>query len=244
MSPSNPNSSDTTTLSRTDKKVAAMFGNIAKWYDFLNHFLSLGMDFYWRKALVDEVEVGKTKRILDLAAGTQDVGKNLCRKFPDCNIYASDFSLPMLIHGGKKDPLGRIVSVCADAKSLPFAAESFDCTTISFGIRNVSPRSSAYAEIFRTLSPGGKFCILEFGSGKNRIWGGIYNFYLSRVLPWLGKIISRDASAYSYLATTIQKFPGPDTLEEELADAGFNNTSHRALNSGIVYLHTAYKPHG
>ncbi len=228
--------------SRNDKKIALMFGNIARYYDFLNHFLSLGMDIYWRKKLVEQVDIDKQKRILDLAAGTQDVAKILCRKFSHCRVFAADFSLPMLTRGLQKDPGRRIVSICADAKTLPFPEKSFDCITIAFGIRNLSPRSSVYKEILRLLAPGGKLCILEFGSGKNKIWGGVYNFYLSKVLPCLGKIISRDATAYSYLAITIQKFPDPKELEKELAQAGFNMIEHLPISSGIVYIHTAKKP--
>lgn len=218
-----------------------MFGNISAWYDFLNHFLSLGMDFYWRKRLVQKVEAGPTGRFLDLAAGTLDVSKKLSSDFPKQHICAADLSTGMLLHGRKKDRSGKITPVCADAKTLPFAENSFDCITISFGIRNILPRRQAYSEILRTLTPGGRLCILEFGSGRKKIWGGIYNFYLSRVLPCLGKIISRDESAYSYLASTIQKFPGPVELKEELHEAGFREVEYQAINSGIVFLHTASK---
>ena len=242
MTPAQFNSTDTDyRLSRHDQNVKAMFGNISRWYDFLNHFLSLGMDFYWRKRLVSEVQTGSNRRILDLAAGTLDVCKKLSENFPDHYIHAADLSAKMLIHGLKKDTLGRIIPVCADAKTLPFAENSFDCITISFGIRNVLPRSLAYSEILRILTPGGKLCILEFGSGRQKIWGGIYNFYLSRVLPCLGKIISRDKSAYSYLASTIRNFPGPEEIKEELREAGFSNTGYKGINSGIVFLHTAHK---
>lgn len=241
MNSTNP-TPDNLHLSGHDHNVASMFGRIAKWYDFLNHFLSLGMDFYWRKRLIHQVQVGTRKRILDLAAGTMDVSKQLNQNFPDCHILAADFSVPMLQHGLRKDTSQKINPVCADAKNLPFSDQSFDCVTIAFGIRNVLPRSPAYSEIMRTLIPGGKLCILEFGSGRQKIWGGLYNLYLFRVLPLVGKIISRDIAAYSYLSDTIRAFPESESLREELRQAGFESTEYLPLSSSIVVLHLAHKP--
>jgi demethylmenaquinone methyltransferase/2-methoxy-6-polyprenyl-1,4-benzoquinol methylase len=114
-----------------------------------------------------------------------------------------------------------------------------DCVTIAFGLRNIRPRTAAYAEIRRVLAPGGRFCILEFGSGQNRILGGMYNLYLSQFLPRLGRLISRDKQAYRYLAETICAFPSAPALEEELLQAGFSRVTGHSLTAGIVWLHTA-----
>jgi demethylmenaquinone methyltransferase / 2-methoxy-6-polyprenyl-1,4-benzoquinol methylase len=113
--------------------------------------------------------------------------------------------------------------------------------TMAFGIRNILPRHEAFAEMARVLVPGGRACILEFGSGKQRVWGGVYNVYLDYILPRIGKIISQDASAYTYLADTIRNFPVAEALEEEMREAGFAAAWHIPLTSGIVCLHIAEK---
>ena len=129
----------------------------------------------------------------------------------------------------------------ADAKKLPLPDASVDCVTMAFGIRNIKPRSEAFAEMLRVLTPGGRACILEFGSGSERIWGGLYNFYLDRILPRIGKMVSRDPGAYEYLAETIRNFPTAPALEKEMTDAGFARAWHIKLTSGIVCLHVGEK---
>ena len=112
---------------------------------------------------------------------------------------------------------------------------------MAFGIRNITPREAAFREMLRVLTPGGRACILEFGSGRERIWGGLYNFYLGRILPRVGRLFSGDTAAYGYLAETINAFPSARALEKELIDAGFASAWHRKLTSGIVCLHLAEK---
>lgn len=227
-----------------------MFGRIAGWYDFLNHFLSLGQDCYWRYRLVRLVRPKKDGMVLDLAAGTLDVSVELLRQYPGCRVLAMDFAYPML-HCGKGKKLDgkhenvrgkRISTAQADGKALPLPDDCLDGATIAFGIRNILPRSEAYSEIMRTLKPGARFCILEFGSGKKKIWKGVYNFYLNRVLPLIGRIVSGDSGAYSYLADTIRAFPDERSLGEELREAGFGRVMFIPLLSGIVYIHVAEKP--
>lgn len=229
------------------RRVAGMFGRIAGWYDFLNRFLSLGLDILWRRRLVAEAfdPAGGTGRVLDLAAGTLDVSLELARVRPGCRVTAADFCLPMLARGREK--LARaggrpaIDPVQADALALPFKPDTFDAATIAFGIRNIVPRAGAYAELLRVLKPGGRLCILEFGSGRRRIVGGLYNVYLERVLPGIGRLFSRDAKAYRYLADTIRAFPDAETLAGELRAAGFTQVRHRAMTLGVVCLHVAVK---
>lgn len=231
------------------KKVAAMFGRIAGWYDFLNHFLSLGQDCYWRYRLARLVLPKEDGLVLDLAAGTLDVSVELLRQYPKCRILAMDFTYQMLKCGkikkldGKHEPVRgkHIASVQADGKVLPLPDNCLDGATISFGIRNILPRDDVYSEILRTLKPGARFCILEFGSGKKRIWKGLYNFYLNRVLPFIGRLISGDGGAYNYLADTIRAFPDERSLGEELRQAGFSRVMFIPLLSGIVYIHVAEK---
>ena len=224
-----------------------MFGRIVPWYDFLNTVLSCGMDRVWRKRLVREVRPGPTGRVLDLAAGTLDVSLALRKRYPHISVPALDFCPPMLSHGRKKlagENRQRIWPVGADGKHLPLPDASVDAVTIAFGIRNILPRTEALAEMARVLVPGGRACILEFGSGKNKVWGGLYNTYLSRILPRIGNLVSSDSNAYSYLADTILNFPTAEELEEEMRASGFACAWHIPLTSGIVCLHVGEKARG
>lgn len=225
------------------RKVSGLFGRIAGWYDFLNHFLSLGQDIIWRKRLVRHVRSEKDGVILDLAAGTLDVSREVGKTFPGAKIVGLDFSLPMLLRGKRKmaGSKKRFLPLMADVVRIPMPDCSVDCATIAFGIRNVKPRAAAYAEILRVLKPGGRLCILEFGSGQNRVWKGIYNFYLNRVLPLIGRLFSRDSGAYSYLARSIGHFPPARDLAGEIITAGFGRVFYYPLCSGIVYVHVAEK---
>ena len=233
------------TPSEHGNRVAGMFGRIARWYDLLNHVLSFGQDYYWRYRLVRMVRPPEGGVVLDLAAGTLDVSVELLRQHPDLRVVAADFTLPMLAEG-KRRKLGgrraeRIFPVQADGRVLPLKDGSVDAATIAFGIRNILPRSAAYAEILRVLRPGGRFCILEFGTGSRRVWRGMYNFYLDRLLPLIGRLVSGDDGAYRYLAETIKAFPDEDSLAAELHEAGFSRVLHVPLLSGIVFLHVAEK---
>jgi len=226
------------------RKVAGLFDSIARWYDFLNHFLSAGQDIYWRYRLVHGVRMGKTGRILDLAAGTLDVSLEILRQHPGARVLAMDFSRAMLVQGKGKVPEkfeNQLHLAQADGRLLPLPDASVDCVTIAFGIRNILPRREAYEEIMRVLAPGGRLCILEFGTGRTRIWKGVYNLYLNRILPLIGRVVSRDSTAYQYLADTIIGFPSARELAGELYDAGFSRVHFAPMCSGIVYLHTAEK---
>jgi len=226
------------------RQVAAMFGRIARWYDLLNHTLSLGMDIYWRWRLARAARPGPGGVVLDLAAGTLDVSRALCRMYPDVRVAAVDFARPMLERGlpKLKDGLAaRILPAQGDGRRLPLPDESCDAATIAFGIRNIRPRMAAHREVLRALKPGCRFCILEFGTGRRKLWGGLYNFYLNSVLPGLGRIVSGDRAAYRYLAETIREFPDERQLSRELLDAGYARVFHVAMLSGIVYLHVAEK---
>ena len=225
------------------RRVSGLFDNIAGWYDFLNHFLSAGQDIYWRRRLVRYLRAGSTGSVLDLAAGTLDVSREIRRQHPELRVLSLDFSRPMLCRGKSKiagDP--SILPVQADGRALPLPDGCVDTVTIAFGIRNILPRTDAYREIFRVLAPGGRLCILEFGTGKARIWRGLYNFYLGTVLPHIGRFFSKNPEAYQYLADTILAFPDARALAEELANAGFDRVGSQPLCSGIVYIHVADKP--
>ena len=228
--------------------VSAMFGRIVRWYDPLNRLLSLGLDQGWRvllaRAAILHLQAEPSPRLLDLAAGTLDVSLALHRLCPQGHVTAMDFCQPMLEKGRAKlqtPELQRAVETAvADARRLPLADASFHAVTMAFGIRNITPRAEALQEMYRVLLPGGRACILEFGSGKQRIWSGVYNIYLNRILPLMGRLFSGDG-AYSYLARTICDFPTADVLADELRAAGFARVYHLPLTSGIVCLHVAEK---
>ncbi len=227
------------------KHVASMFARIVPKYDMLNILLSGGLDRLWRRRLLKEVRPGSTGYVLDIAAGTLDVSLAIASRYPQHTVLAMDFCPPMLVYGQKKCQKARqgaaVLPVAADAKILPLPDNSVDCITMAFGIRNVLPREEAFKEMVRVLVPGGRACILEFGSGKNKIWGGLYNTYLEKVLPHIGKMFSGDAAAYTYLADTIRAFPTAVELEEEMRMAGFVSAWHMSLTSGIVCLHVGEK---
>jgi demethylmenaquinone methyltransferase/2-methoxy-6-polyprenyl-1,4-benzoquinol methylase len=219
-----------------------MFGRIVPCYDLLNRILSLGCDRLWRARLAEAARPGSTGRILDLAAGTFDVALALCARYPDIIVPAVDFCLPMLQKGRSKlRERTRILPIAGDAACLPLPDASMDSITMAFGIRNIQARHAAFAEMLRVLAPGGLACILEFGSGRERIWGGLYNCYLNRLLPGLGKLVSGDDGAYAYLVRTIRDFPDAMALERELRSAGFVRTRFERIFSGIVCLHVAEK---
>ncbi len=233
---------------KQDAAVSRMFARISGLYDFLNRVLSFGIDQSWRRALAEEAtrDLPPQALVIDLAAGTLDVAIALANSAPGAQIHALDFCLPMLAKGIKK--LGaeaglarRILPLCGDAKQLPVRGCVADSLSMAFGIRNITPRAMAFAEMFRILKPGGRVCILEFASGQKQILGGIYNFYLRHFLPRLGSMVSRDSVAYAYLAQTITAFPHAEELAGEMQAAGFSNVRFRKLSGGIVNLHLAEK---
>lgn len=229
------------------KAVNAMFGRIAGWYDFLNHFLSAGQDIYWRYRLVRMLRPVLPEHdgiVLDLAAGTLDVTLEILRQRPGARVLAMDYSLPMLLQGARKVPprlKDRVALVRADGRTLPLPDASVHAATIAFGIRNILPRPAAHAEVFRVLKPGGRYLILEFGSARRPILKGFYNFYLKRLLPLFGRIFSGDSEAYGYLARTIAEFPDAPDLAQELRAAGFARVAWTPLFFGVVNIHAAEK---
>jgi len=227
------------------RRVAGMFGRVARSYDLLNHVLSCGLDIAWRRAMVRALLAPGLPpgHVLDLAAGTLDVSIMLARG-GDRDILAADLCQPMLVQGLTKlspELRARIHPVLADGRNLPLPDASVAGATIAFGIRNIQPRPEAFRELARIIRPGGRLVVLEFGTGKRRIWGGCYNFYLRRVLPTIGKCISGDDEAYRYLAETIRNFPEEATLGEEMHQAGFRDVTYRAMAGGIVFLHAGVK---
>ncbi|MFW5838247.1 MAG: ubiquinone/menaquinone biosynthesis methyltransferase [Desulfovibrionaceae bacterium] len=222
-----------------------MFGRIAGFYDLLNHVLSLGLDVVWRSRMLDFLPDAPDARVLDLAAGTLDVSRGVLKRLPGACVSAADICPPMLQKGlGKLHPeeRRRIHPVVADGLALPFGDQAFQAATIAFGIRNITPREAALAELSRVLAPGGRLLILEFGTASRPLFKGLYNAYLSRVLPAVGGLVSGDRKAYEYLAETIRAFPGERELARMMRRAGFTSVLHLPLTRGVVQLHVGVKP--
>lgn len=227
--------------------VERLFSGIAGVYDLLNRVLSFGLDARWRKRLVAAAAPFPARgvgRILDLAAGTLDVSVALAKRYPRHSVLALDYCRPMLLAGMPK--LARMANnnihpLVGDGRRLPLPDASVDVITMAFGLRNIRPRETVYAEALRVLTPGGRFCVLEFGSAQDRILFGLYNFYLARILPRIGGILAKDKDAYRYLADTVAAYPSASALAEEMRAAGFTGVAHESRTAGIVCLHTGEK---
>lgn len=226
-----------------NQQIKSMFGSIAKGYDLLNHTLSMGFDVRWRRVLVSSLAQAPEGLFLDLAAGTCDVSLALTKAYPARRILAADLCLPMLRYGMRKvhkQPCS-VSALNADAYHLPLADNSVAAITVSFGLRNMVPHLPALAEMHRVLKPGGRLSVLEFGSARSKVWLGLYNWYLCRVLPRIGGAVSGDRRAYDYLARTITEFPGASELAAKMLEAGFDKVAYKKLSGGIVYVHSADK---
>ena len=227
--------------------VREMFGRIAPRYDLLNHLLSLDIDKVWRRRVARAFRTvldDANARVLDLCCGTGDLAFAFRREAPNgAQISGSDFVPEMLIRArAKAVAFGVAVEfVEADALQLPFADASFDLVSCAFGFRNLANYERGLSEILRVLKPGGAAAILEFAEPPGRVFSALYRFYFRNVLPRLGGMISGNASAYSYLPSSVSKFPPPEELKSDLERAGFVEVRFERWTGGIVTLHTAHK---
>jgi demethylmenaquinone methyltransferase/2-methoxy-6-polyprenyl-1,4-benzoquinol methylase len=225
--------------------VRGMFGSIASRYDLLNHVLSFNLDRGWRARLVDRVAHVVERpgaRVLDLCCGTGDVLLSIEAR-RGAAVFGSDFCHPMLIEAQRKISARGMRSRLfeADAVALPIAGGSLDLITVAFGFRNLANYRSGFTELARVLKPGGVLAILEFSQPSNRAFAALYGFFSKQVLPRVGGMVSGSRDAYSYLPESIQKFPGPDDLAQEMREAGFSSVEFEPLTFGAVALHLGRK---
>ena len=223
---------------RSPEAVRAMFGSIARRYDLANHVLSCGMDFLWRERAAEIVAELNPKKIVDLAAGTGDLTLALEKVLPQSEVIAADFSEEMLAVAKMKG-VQRVV--VADALALPFEDRAFDCLTIAFGLRNIKDWAAALREMSRVLNENGHLLVMEFSLPQTSILRGVYRFYLHRLLPILGSLLTEKKSAYDYLGESIEQFPGGEEMLRLIEANGFAGARAEPLTGGIVTIYTAKK---
>ncbi len=223
-----------------------MFDAIAPRYDVLNHLLSAGLDRGWRIRAVEALELPEHARVLDVCTGTGDLAMAIAAHAPGASVIGVDFAGEMLRLGGAKirtaSLAARVRLVRGDAVRIPVADRSCDAATIAFGIRNVAEPERALEEIARVLKPGGRLAILEFGQPRLPGIRTLYAWYFRYVLPFIGRLVSRHESAYSYLPASVGTFPPPADFARTLTATGFSHVQAVPLTFGIVYLFVAVRP--
>ena len=227
------------------KQVEEMFDKIAFRYDFLNHFLSAGIDVSWRKKAIKHLKELNPKIVLDVATGTGDVAILTYKILKTEKIIGIDISDGMLEIGQKKIiKLGlknHIELLKGDSETISFGDNTFDAVTVAFGVRNFENLEKGLQEILRVLRPGGKLVILEFSRPALPVIKNVYNFYLNVIAPKVGTIISKNKNAYQYLNDSVQKFPERKIFINILNQLGYRNTLYKTLSLGICSIYCGEK---
>lgn len=227
------------------EQVADMFNNISKTYDFLNHFMSLGIDIIWRKIAINELKIHQPKLILDVATGTGDFAFEALSILKPDKIVGVDISQGMLDIAKQKIAkrnLGHKFEVkLGDSETLPFEANEFDAVTVAYGVRNFENLEKGLIDINRVLKPGGKAVVLEFSKPKVFPIKQLYKFYFNYITPGIGKLFSKDSRAYSYLPESVAAFPDGKDFIAVMDKAGFKHTKCRPLAFGICSIYTGIK---
>jgi len=225
------------------RKVAGVFESVAPKYDLMNDLMSLGLHRLWKAFTVQVSGVRPGDRVLDIAGGSGDLARAFARRVGSTGeVWLTDINRAML--SGGRDRLideGVVAPVAqCDAEHLPFRADRFDCATVAFGLRNMTHKDRALAEMRRVLKPGGRLLVLEF----SKVWKPLekpYDWYSFKVLPWLGKQVADDEASYRYLAESIRVHPDQEQLRGMMEQAGFENVEYFNLAAGVVALHRGWK---
>ena len=225
--------------------VAGMFDDIALKYDFLNHFLSFGIDKRWRNQLVKSLNSSHHQHILDLATGTADLAIKIAQSLENSRVTGIDISENMLRIGAlkiqKNNLSDRIELIKGDAENLEFEDQTFNAATVAFGVRNYENLNQGLKEMLRVLKPGGKIAILEFSMPESKIFLILYKFYFRIILPFLGRMISKNFYAYTYLPNSVNDFPDPATFQRILQQIGFKDVKCKKLTFGVCSLFTGIR---
>lgn len=227
-------------------RVGAVFDSVAERYDIMNDLMSLGIHRIWKRFAIEQCGIRPGQSVLDLAGGTGDLSARLAPLVgPEGTIMVADINAAMLEAGRARlldqGIAGNLSFTQANAESLPFPDQQFDCVIIGFGLRNVTDKLQALTEMYRVLKPGGRALVLEFSQPSTPGLKPLYDFYSFRLLPLMGKIVAKDASSYRYLAESIRMHPNQKDLEAMLQQAGFEDTGYFNLSGGIVALHRGYR---
>jgi demethylmenaquinone methyltransferase/2-methoxy-6-polyprenyl-1,4-benzoquinol methylase len=226
------------------QQVTKMFDTISKEYDGLNRVISFGIDIKWRKKVVDIIAKHQPTNILDIATGTGDLAISLA-KTSASEIIGLDISEGMLDVGRQKihqkSLNAKLKMIVGDSENLPFDNDSFDAITVAFGVRNFENLEKGLSEIFRVLKPNGVFVILETSVPTNPFYKAGYSFYTKYILPTIGKVFSKDQSAYSYLCESASKFPYGEALNNILKEIGFNTVEDLPQTFGVATIYKASK---
>lgn len=225
------------------RKVAGVFDSVAPSYDLMNDLMSVGMHRAWKAFTVAIAGIRAGERVLDVASGSGDLARVFARSVgAQGEVWITDINRAMLARG--RDRLldqGRALPLAqCDAERLPFPSDYFDCVSVAFGLRNMTHKDAALAEMRRVLKPGGRLLVLEF----SRVWQPLaraYDWYSFKVLPWLGSKIAGDADSYRYLAESIRMHPDQEQLKTLMEQAGLARVEYFNLSAGVVALHRAYK---
>ena len=224
------------------KEVAVMFDRIAPSYDFLNHFLSLGIDNWWRRKAIQLLKAGNPQYILDIATGTGDLAIASLRLNPK-KVTGIDISREMLAKGRtklkKRQIEDRIELLDGDSEALQFPDNQFDAAMCAYGVRNFENLQAGLTEIRRVLKPGARFVVLEFSKPSVFPVKQLFGLYFRKILPSLGRLVSSDARAYAYLQESVAAFPEGNSFLEELQKAGFKSPTCQRLTFGITSIYTA-----
>lgn len=229
----------------TTSPIAAMFDRISPNYDALNHLLSLNIDKVWRNKTAKTVAKSQPNTILDLATGTADLAIAMAKRLPQSQIIGMDISEKMLEIGTakivKQNIENQIELRLGDAADLPFENNTFDAVTVAFGVRNFEDLYKGLSEISRVLKSNGQAVILEFSMPERFPIKQLYPLYFKHLLPAIGKAVSKDGNAYSYLPLSVERFPKPNVFLRMLAEKGLENGIARPLSFGIATLYTSSK---
>lgn len=227
------------------QQVRSMFNNIAHRYDFLNHFLSAGIDYSWRRKAIRLIGKRRPQTILDVATGTGDLAIEAIKIKPQ-KIIGVDIAEDMLEFGRKKlkeKKLDYLIELeTGDSENLRFDDESFDAVMVAFGVRNFENLEKGLAEMYRVLNPNGQVMILEFSKPHKFLIKQLYAFYFRFILPTIGRIISGDSAAYTYLPDSVSKFPDGDDFLRILKNTGFEKSTQVKLTFGIASIYHGIKP--
>lgn len=232
-------------MKKDSDKIKAMFDAIAPKYDFLNHLLSMGVDNGWRRKVVRKVTADAPRELLDMATGTADLAIAMAKKNIMCKITGADLSPMMLRIGRQKVKEGgftdRINLVECNALNLPFADLQYDTVTAAFGVRNFEDLFKGLSEMYRVTKRDGKVYILEFSKPPKGVISELYLFYFRKILPAIGRLISKDDNAYSYLPDSVLTFPSGEEFLKILSSVGYKNCSARMLTFGIATIYEGEK---